>query len=70
MKLKKHMMSLATLCLCLLTLLPILPPPIDPDPKPPIGLEPGEPLPDLEEPECPEDPGTKPQDDKKHPPKS
>ena len=69
MKLKKHMMSLATLCFCLLTLLPILPPPTAPDPKPPIGIEPEKPLPDPKQPEHPEVPGITPQDDRGRPPK-
>lgn len=54
MKIKKHIISLATLCFCLLMLLPILPPPTEPDPKLPIGIE-------------PEEPGIMPQNDKKRP---
>lgn len=57
MKVKKHLISLAAFCFCLLTLLPIVLPPTEPDPKPPIGIE-------------PEEPGIKPQDDKERPPKS
>lgn len=56
MKIKKHIISLATLCFCLLMLLPILPPPTEPDPKPPIGIE-------------PEEPGITPQDDRERPSK-
>lgn len=56
MNIKKHIISLATLCFCLLMLLPILPPPTEPDPKPPIGIE-------------PEEPGITPQDDRERPSK-
>lgn len=62
MKLKKYLTTLTTLSLSLAVLLPFTPPP---EPKPPLGSEAEELVPDPSK----DKPGIEPQSDKERPPK-